>query len=435
MKKWLKILLIVLGVLIIVAIGLLIYGKLIAAQNSNRLSSHQKVIIGNLNWPDHFVKMYSHEEGIQTIEIWYYEYYGYKFTFADGVLTGKEKIANPSSDTFVDIKPYEFTGKENEAYFISHFGEAQVAENEGRRILSFNNELAAVFKDDQLVAVATAARNQNAADHVGIISKALAYERVNMGTEQPGPWEKFKRWLEENTFWGRTKKIVERPNRDPWDEIGNDTLDDTVVDNAVKFRTEDFPTYAVEAGKEAVDKVAGDASDIVNAIENTKKYFTYYTENKKAPIDPKTTAEEIQKEKPARDSSSGQTQPSSSPTSQARQIHGTGIWSEGDCHGTIQLNFSSGGGAVEGSFTGPCYAQKGVEVGSCKGGISGTFAGGDGGSIHGSIGGSCNIGGVTHGGNGAWSGTIQLSAGTGGGAFGVTDYGGGTWNLEFRSVQ
>ncbi len=435
MKKGLKILLIILGVLIIVVIGLLVYGKLIAAENASRLSSHQKVIIGNLDWPDHFVAMYSNDESEQKLEIWYYESYGYKFTFANGILTAKEKIVSPSSAKFVDIKPYEFTGDENEGFFIARFGQAEVSEQNGQRTLNFDNELATIFKDDQLIAVATSMRNLNASDHVGIFPRVLAYERVNIGTEQPGPWEKFKRWLEENTFWGRTKQIVERPNRDPWDEIGNDTLDDTIVDNAVKFRTTDFPNYAVEAGKEAVKQVAGDAGDIVEAAEATKKYFTFYDENQKAPINPKQTAEEIKKEKPTEDSDAAESQPSSSPTSESKEIRGTGIWSEGDCHGTINLNFSSGGGAVSGDFIGPCYAQKGVEVGSCRGDISGTFAGGDGGSIHGNINGSCNIGGVTHGGNGSWSGSIQLSSGTGGGAFGVTDYGGGTWNLEFKPVQ
>ena len=230
------------------------------------------------------------------------------------------------------------------------------------------------------------------------------------------------------SFLGRTMNMLsEKITPQVIDRIGNDTINNERVDRMVKIRTDDFPQYAVEAGKEAIFETDGkglnptDLPDIGNVaamVDDVKDFVKNYNSN---PPDPRSTTDQIITEAARRaggeraveaakkgkrksltyndlmklieddlkmsqnnnENSNPSLNTNSTNTNSAPKnvaISGSGSWKGGDCRGTIKMDFPSEGGSANGSFNGPC-SFKNIKVGSCSGSFKGSYSGGSNGRL------------------------------------------------------
>ena len=467
------------------------------AKKLDRLTNSQRIVVEMIAWPESFLLIFSPVQPGEKIEIWNYEKYGSQLVFANGVLAAVKEIkGSVTAGVAIESQPNQFSGEEKLNWFEEKYGKAiSVREKDGVQIMRFGEGLVAVFKDKKLLALAAGGLKSGPGKSNelswSLLNAAHAEADPDTGYRPTGFWDNVKTWLVNRSFLGRTINMLSnRMTERDVENIGNDTIRQEKLDRLVKFRTDDFPEYAVEAGKEAIYETIGkgtnltnipyDIGDVSATVNDIKDFVKNY--NSDSDPDPRVVAEQI-KTKAVQKASGGKINSSQAQeivkkkkrksvtydelmklieddlkmsadrnenvnVSQFQQetndnsnekkpeninISGKGSWKGGDCRGSVTMNFPSEGGAVSGSFSGSCYFQ-GKSVGSCSGSLQGQYSGGAEGIFSGTAKGSCSIMGTSKGGSGSFSGSADLKSGSAKGKFSTHGYL-TSWNIKFSPIE
>lgn len=411
------------------------YQPALLGVSTQELSEDQQKVVDKISWPDYFLIIFSVKDPKNKIEVWNYEELGFRLAFVNGNLKKKEEIRKPIAEgDFVNLKPNQFNGTEDIAWFKQNFGNPSDEKENGELfVINFDRELTAVFKDNKLISLATYLKNPDRENHVTLstLLKPLkplnllnllappAYAKDNPFKDKPGLWDRFKEWVVDRSFIGKLMDIqYTKSQAEQWDKIGNDAHDaGKAVDAAEKFHTEEFPEFSAEAGKEAVQWGAGALGEAHELYEFVKDLH----QDKDKILNPDKLDGDILRE-------ILKSLPTPIPTPVPRRITGRGSFSGGGHGGSLTLSFSSAGGGVSGSFGG-----------LCSGSIGGGFSGGNGGRIKGSMSGVCTPAGslpkpIKFSGGGGFSGTVHLNAGSASGRWSGSAGGksmSGSWRVAF----